>query len=865
LIALSVYTLATLVMTCPVVFRLSSALAGFPARDGWQYTWWLWFAKRLLLGGRGLADLHLLNHPAGLQHPYQWSLVYLSLIAVPLESVFSPVVTFNLMVLASFVLSGLAAYHLCLALTESHWAAVVGGAIFAFAPNRLGHAMAGWLPQMTVYLYPWYALLLLRLLRRPTLRRAVSLGLVAGIAALVYVMHVAYFMIPLALVVVGAEVLQRRRTFFSQRRPQYLLLALVITLLLVLPFTLPLLLERFRGESSYLWTHGIVQHSTDLLAFFTPSPFHPILASLELVPSFARRVFEDPEALRWDLAYLGLLPVLLALWAMLRSRPLPWRWLILAVCAAVLSLGPVLVVGGQPVEHVTDGYHARVLMPYILVRQIPFLDWGRTPGRLNAVGMLGLGVLAAYGTSSLLSNLDASGWRRGLLSGAFIVLILFEFLPIWPFPTGDATIPPVIQHVAGQSGDGALLHIPMARRRVNHRALFFQTFVDRPIVGGEVLRMLPETPPWWRTIEGLVQTDSTPDIVPRPNESQRLAWLRHFDVDWVLLHLLEPSDEARYRPCLDRLLGSAVVEDETLAAFSVPEDVTSLESPHLYTFEESDWRHPEQDGEIWRRWMGDKGRLYVYCTQEQSGSLRFNVDSHLDYPQLEIYQDEQLLDTFVVGERTTYTTRPFTLTQGANVLRFYAPGGCPEVLDDPRCWSEVLLDPPEPDAVPPCDPDTTCRTFVFDTLSFVPGGDLVTAESASVNFGNQMQLRGWSLQATTLRPGDTLTATLSWEASVDLTERHVIFVHLLSADGELVAQYDDAPVGQALPRGAWPSGATFKYPIPIELPCDLPSGDYRLLVGVYLWPDIERLPILSEVSGTWGDAFELSQVEVSAW
>jgi hypothetical protein len=88
LMALGVYTVATVAMTYPVVFRLNSALAGFPARDGWQYTWWLWFARRLLLSGRGLANLHLLNHPAGLQHPYQWSLVYLSLIACPWRACF---------------------------------------------------------------------------------------------------------------------------------------------------------------------------------------------------------------------------------------------------------------------------------------------------------------------------------------------------------------------------------------------------------------------------------------------------------------------------------------------------------------------------------------------------------------------------------------------------------------------------------------------------------------------------------------------------------------------------------------------------------------------------------------------------------
>jgi hypothetical protein len=843
-------------MTYPVAFRLNSVLAGFPARDGWQYAWWLWFAKRLLLSGRGLADLHLLNHPVGLQHPYQWSLAYLSLVAVPLESLFSPAATFNLMVLTSFVLSGLAAYHLCRVLTGSHWAAVAGGAIFAFAPNRLGHAMAGWLPQMTVYVYPWYALLLIRTLRRPTLRRSIGLGVLAGIGATVYVMHIAYFLMPLTLVIVGAELIRKRGAFFEKPRPHHLGLALVIAILIGLPPLLPLVVARFQDSVSYLSTTGVVGHSTDLLALFSPSPYHPIL------PSFAQSVFLDREALRAGSAYLGVLPSLLGGWGLLRSRPRPWRWGVLALGAALLSLGPILVVDGEPVQYAADDFRGYILLPYALVRQVPLLDWGRTPGRLNAVGMLGLGVLAAYGMSNLLSSLDTSAWRRRLVSGAVIALILFEFLPLWPFPIGDARIPPVIQHIAGQPGDGGLLHIPMSRRRVNHRALFFQTAVDRPIVGGEVLRMLPDTPPWWKTIESLVRADSAPDIVPRPNESQRLAWLRHFNVDWVLLHLLEPSDEVRYRPYLDRLLGPATVEDQTLAAFYVPEDTAPIESPRLYTFDESDWRHAEQDGETWRRWMSGEGRLYVYCAQEESGSLRFTVDSHLDFPLLEIHEDGEPLDTFVVGERTTYTTRPFALQRGMNVLRFRAPAGCLEVLDDPRCWSETLLAPPEDDALPPCDTRTTCRSFIFDHISFVPEDQLDLGQSISVNFGDQMRLRGWSLDATTLHPGDTLTVTLTWEAAVELTDRYVVFAHLLSSDGEPVAQHDDAPVGNALPRGAWPSGATFKHTVPIALPSDLSAGEHRLYVGVYLWPAVERLSVLSDVPGAQDDVFELTRVEV---
>jgi len=466
--------------------------------------------------------------------------------------------------------------------------------------------------------------------------------------------------------------------------------------------------------------------------------------------------------------------------------------------------------------------------------------------------------LAAYGAADILSRLGALRWRW-LFSFAAVALLLFEFLPIWPFPTGDARIPPVIQYIADQPGDGALLHLPMKRRSVNHRALYFQTALDRPIVGGEVLRMLPETLPWWESIEGLALSDPASDAVPRPTMDQRRAWLRHFDVDWVLLHRLFPEDESRYRPFIEELLGPVAVEDETLVAFPVPADAPPPQDARLYTFGRTGWYEPEQDGGLWRRWLREDGLLYVYSTSEEAGSLRFAVDSHLAFPVLEVYLNDELLDTFVVGERTTHTTRPFTLAQGMNVFRFRAPGGCTDVLDDSRCWSDALLDSPTGDATPPCDMPVICRTFVFDSVSFVPQDDLPAGATLDVDFGDQMRLRGWALEETTAHPGDTLTVTLAWESAVELSEQYVVFVHLLSSDGAMVAQHDASPVRDLIPASVWTPGTVFRYPVALELPGGLPVGHYRLVVGVYMWPSLERLDLADAPE----DVFELGELEVS--
>ena len=49
----------------------------------------------------------------------------------------------------------------------------------------------------------------------------------------------------------------------------------------------------------------------------------------------------------------------------------------------------------------------------------------------------------------------------------------------------------------------------------------------------------------------------------------------------------------------------------------------------------------------------------------------------------------------------------------------------------------------------------------------------------------------------------------------------------------------------------------------VELPDDLQAGDYCLQVGVYLWPSLERLPVLADVPGSENDVVELESVGVA--
>jgi hypothetical protein len=66
------------------------------------------------------------------------------------------------------------------------------------------------------------------------------------------------------------------------------------------------------------------------------------------------QVFPEEIALFEGLAYPGVVAVGLALWGLIRRKRIAWVSGVLALTAAVLSLGPLLKVGGDLVRYEVD-------------------------------------------------------------------------------------------------------------------------------------------------------------------------------------------------------------------------------------------------------------------------------------------------------------------------------------------------------------------------------------------------------------------------------------------------------------------------------------------------------------------------------
>lgn len=118
----------------------------------------------------------------------------------------------------------------------------------------------------------------------------------------------------------------------------------------------------------------------------------------------------------------------------------------------------------------------------------------------------------------------------------------------------------------------------------------------------------------------------------------------------------------------------------------------------------------------------------------------------------------------------------------------------------------------------------------------------VPEQRLAARLGETLQLEGYSVPVRTLSPGDVIPVVLFWQAPATPGERLKVFVHLLNAEGQLIAQNDSEPVGNTDPTDRWPAGKTLADHYGILIPPELPPGAYTLQAGMYRLNG-DRLPV----------------------
>jgi hypothetical protein len=507
---LSIFLFLSILMTRPLLWHFNTHIPGWIWNDNAEYLWKLWWTKRALID-HAVSLLHAPHvfYPAG------FSLVGGELAsaqiipALPLLLAFGPVVAYNAVAFASFVLTGFSTYLLVASASRDRWAGLLAGVIFAFVPfryNRFGSQ----LPLMGTQWMPLAFLFAERTLRTRRQRDALLLGLFFSLNALS-----SWYYAAIVGLLLAVYVLVRTRPW-PIRLPNRDLLACglvagLTVVLLVGPMALPYLQARAEGGLTQSLSEAD-QWSASVTDYFVPNPLHPLWGRFVLrylVPTNELwRAFEF--TLFW-----GFGTSLLALYAWSRDRRPMTRALGLVLLTAVLfSMGLTLHLHGRPVRipvpvelaaafnramTVLTQHLSPLHIPYDLAGEnsiaiplpalvaylfVPPFSGIRVWSRFGVVADLMAATLAGLGLAAWRREQTTTSASRRIRQGSlfFVGLALFEFFTL-PFGMLKPEPRAVDAWLSAQPDSFAVIQLPYHTALAGPQ-LYYSQYHGKSIAGG---------------------------------------------------------------------------------------------------------------------------------------------------------------------------------------------------------------------------------------------------------------------------------------------------------------------------------------------------------------------------------------------
>ena len=512
-----------LAMTIPLAAHFSDGVLG-PPGDNFEYLYKMWWFKHALFD-RGVSPFF--NPDVFYPHGYQLALHEMSLahiaLGMPLTLLWGEVVSYNVLVLLSFVLCCFGGYLLVYQLTGQKLAGLLCGVAYAFCAYRMAHLGAGHLNLLGSQWLPLLLLSVEHLLRHRKTRSAVLAGVFGAASALS-----SWYYAPMAAFACGVYLLWRGRPWRDRlaSRRLWLLVALAIAVagLLMLPSLVQT--ARVRSQREMVFSLQEVDlFSASVGDFTVANPLHPLWGRATALYYQSRQ--DVPEHMI-SLSWLALLLCGVALWLGRRRTPgavgagqvltKSWRitstFALLLALSLLLALGTTLHVGGQRVYlpvpawldrgftalmgvvanrlalHPMPSYYElraeqAIYLPLptlLLYLYVPFFDAMRVWTRFGLLGALSTAVLAGIGLAEVLTRFKA--WRRRWIGGICLAAVLFE-LAVGTYPLGwsEVQTQPVDRWLAEQTQPGAVALFPLWK--AEHGAALYATKAHaRPVVYG---------------------------------------------------------------------------------------------------------------------------------------------------------------------------------------------------------------------------------------------------------------------------------------------------------------------------------------------------------------------------------------------
>lgn len=836
LLPLLVYTVAALIVTWPLARHLDTRAAGAGYGDSYEVTRHIWWAREALLDGHNPFDQRALVYPDGFMSWVQWSHPLQYLPGAALALAVSPLASFNLALIGTLALNGMAAYWLGRALTRgATLAALLGGLVFLAFPTVQGHLSVGHLGIVSLYPLPLVVLCLWRVVREDAGWRTVAWGaLWFALAALAYVSQLVYVLLPLVVLFAVGEALTGPQRFWRRgvplARQPWIRVAAMVALggVLLIPFYAPLLTDAGRREMRDVHEPGRITYSADLLAVASPSPFGP-LDDLRLVPGYARDVLGTNSA--EGSAYLGVIAGILALVALRQRSTRVWLWV--ALGAWLLSLGPLLKWRDTPLTLSIEDIETHIALPWAAFQHLPLLDTTRAPGRFNLVTGLAISALVSVGAAHALARPRQVSVRiaAAVLLGA---IVLVEYQLFAPFATDDAAQPAYFSDLAEVEGVRAVLNVPANHNLAAKYALYQQTLHHKPLIAGHALRRTIQDPALLAVLDRALLGGADDVLPPIPAETAP-ALLSEAGADRVVLHKQFVPDAGAALARLREVLGEPEFEDARYAAFVVPPIARPAEYDLLFAASEDGWSAPLDLGVFTGAFLADSGAWFFYTPRDLYGELVIPAQSYAVPRQIAVRLDGNLIAGVWAAESEVRV--PLWTAPGYHTLTFEAVGDCTAYPFTVTCLAGracAALDPP------------LCVSAALGAPAWEPFASTPTPLDVPLDHG--VRLRAYDVQL--LDDPRAVRVRLFWDAKDALPESYALFVHV--ADPDSAAPFAQTTEYPALLTTGWDGGAWWVSDVVIPLDAGIPAGEYAINAGWFDPLSGKRLGV--QGSRPWADA-----------
>jgi hypothetical protein len=538
--AAGIYLVAALVLTWPLAIHLTSRLgavegAGDPYLNLWILGWGMkaWLSDPISVLNGSVFNANIF-HPAAGTLTYSDHLLLQSLALSPLYAVTGNLaLCYNVLLIASLTLSGLAMHVLARSVTGSERAAVIAGLAWACWPYRTAHFLH--LQLQSLYFLPLALLALHRVAAARRWRDAVWLGAVAALQAISSVYY--GVMAAIAIAVAAASLAWTTGQWRGRRYWSRIAVAAAIGALLIAPVVAPYWVTQQREGFGRNLFEAVRNSAT--VQSYTQVPHENFLygALGVMLPRAPEPGAQDRRNNEHQI-FPGLVLIALALFGAAKG----WRtdaWPAVVTALSLLLAGFVLSLGPEGAgalyawtADVVFGFHAI-----------------RAPARFAAVAIMGACLLAAIGIAK--AKLSS---RVVAMIGA---LMMAEYVnaPL-PLVAAPETSTPVGRWLREQPARGAVLYLPLTLDKDNSIAMVHSLEHARPIVNG----YSGQRPAFFTSVA---------DAVADPSSIDARATLRELDVRFVVSP--EPIRGAD-------LPDSPYVERETFGDVSVYELVWSEEN-----------------------------------------------------------------------------------------------------------------------------------------------------------------------------------------------------------------------------------------------------------------------------------------------